>query len=31
MSVLCRYRLHRKLYIEKVIQALDMYQELILF
>ncbi|KAK4761112.1 hypothetical protein SAY87_006005 [Trapa incisa] len=26
-----KYRLHRKLYIEKVIQALDMYQELILF
>ncbi|OWM85720.1 hypothetical protein CDL15_Pgr029143 [Punica granatum] len=26
-----KYRLHRKLYIEKVIQAQDMYQELILY
>lgn len=28
---ICRYRLHRKLLIEKVIQALDIYQERILF
>jgi hypothetical protein len=28
---MCRYRLHRKLFIEKVIQALDIYQERILF
>ncbi|XP_056159805.1 protein PLASTID TRANSCRIPTIONALLY ACTIVE 14 isoform X2 [Syzygium oleosum] len=26
-----KYRFHRKLYIQKVIQALDMYQELLLF
>ncbi|XP_048141331.1 protein PLASTID TRANSCRIPTIONALLY ACTIVE 14 isoform X2 [Rhodamnia argentea] len=26
-----KYRLHRKLYIQKVIQALDMYQELLLY
>ena len=26
-----RYRLHRKLFIEKVIQALDIYQERLLF
>ncbi len=28
---MCRYRLHRKLFIEKVIQALEIYQERILF
>ncbi|GMN26939.1 hypothetical protein TIFTF001_044057 [Ficus carica] len=26
-----KYRLHRKLFIEKVMQALDIYQEIILF
>lgn len=29
--LLCRYRLHRKLFMEKVIQALDIYQERLLF
>ncbi|KAI7994427.1 Protein PLASTID TRANSCRIPTIONALLY ACTIVE 14 [Camellia lanceoleosa] len=28
---ICRYRLHRKMFVEKVIQALDIYQEQILF
>ncbi|KAB1221494.1 Ribulose-1,5 bisphosphate carboxylase/oxygenase large subunit N-methyltransferase, chloroplastic [Morella rubra] len=28
---ICRYRLHRKLFIEKTIQALEIYQERILF
>lgn len=28
---MCRYRLHRKLFIEKAIQALEIYQERILF